>query len=155
MTIGLEDYTSELGVVKTTTGEETIYARMRLLNAAKAAGVQAIDSVYADVGDLEGLARWAERSHALGFEGMGCVHPSQIPVVERAFAPSQSEIAKALKIVAGFEEAQKKGLGVVCVGSKMIDAPIVTRAQKLVQRARMTGDLPPETATDAKQEAKQ
>ncbi len=141
MTIGLEDYTSDLGVVKTADGRETLYARMRLLNAAKAAGVQAIDSVYADVGDLEGLARWGEQSRALGFEGMGCVHPSQIAVVERAFAPARAEVEKALKIVVAFEEAQAKGLGVVSIGSKMIDAPIVIRARKLVERARLMGIL--------------
>ena len=111
MTIGLEDYTSDLGVIKTADGQETLYARMRLVNAAKAAGVQAIDSVYADIGNLEGLARWGEQSRAIGFEGMGCVHPSQIAVVERAFAPAQAEVEKALKIVVAFEEAQAKGLG--------------------------------------------
>jgi citrate lyase subunit beta/citryl-CoA lyase len=142
MTIGLEDYTSDLGVVKTADGQETLYARMRLVNAAKAAGVQAIDSVYADIGNLEGLARWGEQSRGLGFEGMGCVHPSQIPVVERAFAPAQAEVEKALKIVAAFEEAEAKGLGVVSLGSKMIDAPIVIRARKLVERARLMGILP-------------
>ena len=161
MTIGLEDYTSDLGVVKTADGRETLYARMRLLNAAKAAGVQAIDSVYADVGDLEGLARWGEQSRALGFEGMGCVHPSQIAVVERAFAPAQAEVEKALKIVIAFEEAQAKGLGVVSLGSKMIDAPIVIRARKLVERARLMGILPvasaatPASANARNQEAKQ
>jgi citrate lyase subunit beta/citryl-CoA lyase len=139
MTIGLEDYTSDLGVVKTAEGQETLYARLRLVNAAKAAGVQAIDSVYADIGNLEGLARWGEQSRGLGFEGMGCVHPSQIPVVERAFAPSEAEVEKALMIVAAFEEAQAKGLGVVSLGAKMIDAPIVIRARKLVERARMMG----------------
>lgn len=119
---------------------------MRLVNAAKAAGVQANDSVYADISDLDGLSRWAEQSRALGFEGMGCVHPSQIAVVQRAFAPSQAEIDKALKIVAAFQDAQEKGLGVVSLGSKMIDAPIVTRAVKLVQRAKMMGIVPDEAA---------
>ena len=136
LTIGLEDYTSDLGVAKTAGGQESLYARMRLLNAAKAAGVQAIDSVYADIGDLEGLARWAEQSHALGFEGMGCVHPSQIPIVERAFAPSAADIEKSLKIAAAFEDAQAKGLGVVSLGSKMIDAPIVARARQTRRNVR-------------------
>jgi citrate lyase subunit beta/citryl-CoA lyase len=153
MTIGLEDYTSDLGVIKTPEGQESLYARLRLVNVAKAAGVQAIDSVYGDIGNLEGLARWGEQSRAMGFEGMGCVHPSQIPVVERAFAPVQVEVEKALKIVAAFEEAQAKGLGVVSLGSKMIDAPVVARAVKLVRRARMMGLVP--DGTTEKQEAKQ
>jgi citrate lyase subunit beta/citryl-CoA lyase len=119
---------------------------MRLVNAAKAAGVQAIDSVYGDVGDLEGLARWGEQARALGFEGMGCIHPSQIAVVHRAFAPSPAEIEKALKILNAYHEAQEKGLGVVSLGSKMIDPPVVNRALKLVERARSMGLLSTEAA---------
>jgi citrate lyase subunit beta / citryl-CoA lyase len=136
LTIGLEDYTADLGVAKTLEGRESLYARTRLVNAAKAAGIQAIDSVFGDVGDLAGLRQWGEESRALGFEGMGCIHPSQIPVIHEAFAPSQVEIEKALKIVAAFEEAQQRGLGVVSLGSKMIDPPVVERARKLVARAK-------------------
>jgi citrate lyase subunit beta/citryl-CoA lyase len=90
---------------------------------------------------MEGLARWAEAARTLGFEGMGCVHPLQIPVIHQAFAPAQLEIEKALKIVAAFEEAQRRGLGVVALGSKMIDPPVVQRALKLVERARQMGLL--------------
>ncbi len=97
LTIGLEDYTADLGVAKTAEGRESLYARTRLVNAARALGVQAIDSVFSDVGDLDGLRRWAENSRALGFEGMGCIHPGQIPVIHAAFAPSPAEIEKALK----------------------------------------------------------
>jgi len=139
LTIGLEDYTADLGVAKTKTGEESLYARMRLVNAARGAGLQAIDSVFGDVGDMDGLAKWGEQSRALGFEGMGCIHPMQIPVIHKAFAPTAAEIEKALKIVAAFEEAQAKGTGVVSLGSKMIDAPVVHRAVKLVERAKQMG----------------
>jgi len=139
LTIGLEDYTADLGVVKTLDGGESQYARTRLLNAAKAAGIQAIDSVFGDVGDLAGLRHWGESSRALGFEGMGCIHPSQIPVIHEAFAPSPVEIEKALKIVAAFEDAQQRGLSVVSLGSKMIDPPVVERARKLVARAKAMG----------------
>jgi len=139
LTIGLEDYTADVGVVKTSEGRESQYARTRLVNAAKAARIQAIDSVFSDVGDMEGLRHWGENSRALGFEGMGCIHPSQIPVIHEAFAPSQIEIEKALKIVAAFEEAQQRGLGVVSLGSKMIDPPVVERARKLVARAKAMG----------------
>jgi len=141
MTIGLEDYTADLGVPKTTTGEESLFARMRLVNVSKAARVQPIDSVYGDVGDLEGLERWAKQSRAMGFEGMGSVHPSQIAVVRQAFAPSPAEIEKALAIVGAYEEARQKGLGVVSLGSKMIDAPVVERALKLVARAQRMGNI--------------
>jgi len=142
LTIGLEDYTADLGVTKTPEGRESLYARARVVNAAKAAGVQAIDSVFGDVGNVDGLRRWAESSRELGFEGMGCIHPSQIAVIHDAFTPSQAEIDKALKIVASFEEAQQRGLGVVSLGSKMIDAPVVERARKLVARSRAGAPAP-------------
>ena len=142
LTIGLEDYTADLGVVKTSTGAESLYARQRIVNAAHAAHIQAIDSVYGDVADTEGLLRWGEASRAMGFEGMGCIHPMQIEIIHRAFAPSAAELEKALKIVAAFEDAQAKGLGVVSLGSKMIDAPVVSRAVKLVARARQMGLIP-------------
>ena len=139
LTIGLEDYTADLGVVKTAEGRESLYARTRLVNAARSAGLQAIDSVYGDVGDMEGLKRWAQNSRALGFEGMGCIHPAQIPAIHAAFAPSAKEIERAQKIVAAFEEATRRGVAVVSLGSKMIDPPVVQRAVKLVARAKQMG----------------
>jgi citrate lyase subunit beta / citryl-CoA lyase len=139
LTIGLEDYTADLGIVRTRTGEETQFARFRVANAAKAAGLQAIDSVFSDVGDMEGLRAWGEKSRAMGFEGMGCIHPAQIPVIHESYAPSQAEIEKALKIVAAFNDARVRGLGVVSLGSKMIDPPVVNRAVKLVSRAKLMG----------------
>ena len=139
LTIGLEDYTADLGVAKTSEGRESLYARTRLVNAARAAGVQAIDSAFGDVADMDGLKRWGENARALGFEGMGCVHPAQIPVIHSAFAPSQAEIERAQKIVTAFEDAQQRGLGVVSLGSKMIDPPVVQRAVKLVARAKSMG----------------
>jgi len=139
LTIGLEDYTADLGAVKTLAGGESIYARQRVINAARAADVQAIDSVFSDVGDLEGLRAWTLNSRTLGFEGMGCVHPTQIPVIHEAFAPSAAEIERARRIVAAYDEAQKKGLGVVSLGSKMIDPPVVQRAVKVMAHARAMG----------------
>src|ERR1035437_8847464 len=139
ITIGLEDYTADLGVAKTAGGSESLYARQRVVNAAHAAHVQAIDSVYGDVADTEGLLHWGEASRAMGFEGMGCIHPVQIEIIHRAFAPEPNELEKALQIVAAYEDAQARGLGVVSLGSKMIDAPVVQRALKLVARARKMG----------------
>lgn len=139
LTIGLEDYTADLGVAKTSTGAESLYARQRLVNAAHAAGIQAIDSVFGDVGDMDGLRAWGLNSRALGFEGMGCVHPTQIPVIHEAFAPSSAEIERARKIVAAYNEAQERGIGVVSLGAKMIDPPVVQRALKLIARAQAMG----------------
>ncbi|MFL6302345.1 MAG: aldolase/citrate lyase family protein [Candidatus Sulfotelmatobacter sp.] len=139
LTIGLEDYTADLGVVKTSTGTESLYARQRVLNAAHAAGIQAIDSVFGDVGDLDALRAWATNSRGLGFEGMGCLHPTQIPIIHEAFAPTASEIERARTILAAYNEAQEKGLAVVSLGSKMIDPPVVNRALKLMARAQAMG----------------
>jgi citrate lyase subunit beta/citryl-CoA lyase len=129
-------------VQKTKRGDESLYARQRLVNAARAAGVQAIDSVYGDVGDTEGLRAWGMRARAMGFEGMGCIHPRQIRPIHEAFAPTAVEIEKALKIVAAFDEAKAKGLGVVSLGTRMIDPPVVLRAQRLVDLARRSGLVP-------------
>ncbi len=98
--------------------------------------------MFGDVGDMDGLAAWATRSRALGFEGMGCIHPRQIEPIHAAFAPSAGEIEKALRIVAAFEEAEARGLAVVSLGSRMVDPPVVRRAQRLVAQARKTGRLP-------------
>ncbi len=139
ITIGLEDYSADLGVPKTEEGDESAWARQRLVNAAKAAGVQAIDSVYGQVDDLEGLKRWGERSRGMGYEGMGCVHPRQIRVIHEAFRPPAAQVEKALKIVAAYEQARAEGRGVVSLGSKMIDPPVVRQAQTLVEQARALG----------------
>lgn len=133
--IGLEDYTADLGVQRTKGGQESLYARMRLVNAAKAAGIQPIDSVFSDVEDIEGLQESVSSSKAMGFEGMGCIHPRQIPVIRRGFTPTGEEIAKARKIVFAYNEAKSTGLGVVSLGSKMIDPPVVTRAHKTISLA--------------------
>jgi citrate lyase subunit beta/citryl-CoA lyase len=147
LTIGLEDYTADLGVVKTPEGLESLWARSRLINAARAAGVQAIDSVFGDVGDEEGLLAWGRRSRSMGFRGMGCIHPRQVRIIHQAFAPSAQELEKALNIVEAFEKAEAEGLGVVSLGTKMIDRPVVLRARRLVDEARKAGllrEAPPE-----------
>jgi len=135
LAIGLEDYTADLGVRRTTEGSESLFARSALVNAAKAAGIQAIDSVFSDVDDMEGLQNTVKRSRAMGFDGMGCIHPRQIPVIHANYTPDDEEIDKAKRIVIAFMEAQQKGLGVVALGSKMIDPPVVKRAQKTIDQA--------------------
>jgi citrate lyase subunit beta/citryl-CoA lyase len=141
LTIGIEDYTADLGVVKTRAGTESQWARSRLVNAARAADVQAIDSVYGDVDDESGLRAWAVASRAQGFVGMGCIHPRQIRVIHEAYAPTSDEIAKALRIVEAFRAAGACGLGVVSLGSKMIDPPVVLRALQIVEQATASGLL--------------
>ena len=137
LAIGLEDYTADLGTQRTNEGRESFYARSTLINAAKAAGIQAIDTVFSDVADMEGLKQSVLEAKSLGFEGKGCIHPRQIPIIHNAFAPTSDEIEKAKKIVQAFEEANKLGLGVVSLGTKMIDAPIVKRAQKTLELSKL------------------
>jgi len=141
MAIGLEDYTADLGVSRTLEGTESFYARTRIIVAAKAAGIQPIDSVFSDVADMEALKQNVRVSKSLGFEGMGCIHPRQIPVIKQGFAPDDTEIEKSKKIVLAFETAKLNGLGVVALGSKMIDPPVVARAQKTIGLAIRLGIL--------------
>jgi citrate lyase subunit beta / citryl-CoA lyase len=142
MAIGLEDYTSDLGVQRTSDGKESFYARSRLVVASKSAGIQPIDSVFSDVSDMEGLRQTVIASKALGFEGMGCIHPCQISIIRQGYAPDNAEIEKSKEIVRAYEKARNDGLGVVALGSKMIDAPVVTRAQKTLKLAERLGILP-------------
>lgn len=135
LTIGLEDYTVDIGVERTLEGKESLFARSVIVNAAKAVGAQAIDSVFSDVDDIDGLRASVSEAKSLGFEGKGCIHPRQIQVVHEAFAPTEKEIESAKKIVLAFEEAEKKGIGVVALGSKMIDAPVVKRAKHTIDLA--------------------
>ena len=141
--IGLEDYTADLGTRRTQEGTESFFARSMVVNACKAAGIQAIDSVFSDIADMEALKETVIRSKALGFDGMGCIHPRQIRVIHENYAPDAAEIEKAKKIVNAFIEAAAKGLGVVSLGTKMIDPPVVKRAQKLIDLAITMGKLSP------------
>lgn len=141
LAIGLEDYTSDIGTERTDEGKESFLARSMIVNAAVAAGIQPIDTVFSDVDDEEGLRRSVLESKSMGFVGKGCIHPRQIKVIHEAFAPTGEEIEKAKKIVLAFEEAEKKNLAVVSLGSKMIDPPVVKRAQKVVDYAVNAGKL--------------
>ena len=141
LAIGLEDYTADIGTQRTNEGRESIFARQMLVNAAKATGIQAIDTVFSDVADMEALRQSVLEAKSLGFEGKGCIHPRQIQVVHEVFAPTVEEIEKAKKIVLAFEEAEKKGLGVVSLGSKMIDPPVVKRAERTINLALMNNQI--------------
>lgn len=135
LAVGLEDYTADIGTQRTNEGKESFYARSMVINAAKAAGIQAIDTVFSDISDMAGLKASVIEAKNLGFEGKGCIHPRQIKVINETFAPTNDEIDKAKNIVLAFEDAQSKGMGVVALGSKMIDAPVVKRAEKVIESA--------------------
>lgn len=135
LAVGLEDYTADLGTQRSNEGTESFVARSKVVNAAKAAGIQAIDTVFSDVNDMEALEKSVVEAKQLGFEGKGCIHPRQVVIVNKAFLPSEDEIEKAKKIVLAFDNAKSKGLGVVSLGSKMIDAPVVKRAEHTIRLA--------------------
>ena len=141
LAVGLEDYTADIGVARTLAGRESFWARSQVINGARAAGVQPIDTVFSDVADMEGLRASVEEARGLGFVGKGCIHPRQIAVVHEGFAPTEAEIERACKIVVAFEAAEREGLGVVSLGSKMIDPPVVKRALTTVATAVVVGKL--------------
>lgn len=141
MAIGLEDYCADIGVPRTREGGESQHARNCLVTACKAARIQAIDSVFSDFQDEEGLRRTASYSKSIGFEGIGCIHPNQIRPVHDCFAPTEGEICKAQAIVRAYTQAQAAGQGVVALGSKMIDAPVVKRSRQLIERAIALGQI--------------
>jgi citrate lyase subunit beta/citryl-CoA lyase len=142
LTIGLEDYTADIGTQRTNEGRESFWARSQVVNAARAAGVQPIDTVFSDVTDMEGLLASVIEAKGLGFDGKGCIHPRQIETIHQGFAPADKEVDKATRIVVAFEKAEAEGLGVVSLGSKMIDPPVVKRALRTVALAVASGVLP-------------
>jgi len=141
LAIGLEDYTADLGAPRTNEARESFYARTAVVNAARAAGKQAIDSVFSDIGDMEALKANVQESKSLGFVGMGCIHPRQVTFINEGYAPDAVAIEKAKRIVDAYHQAVEKGSGVVALGSKMIDPPVVKRALKVIETAISTGQL--------------
>ena len=120
-------------------GEELFHARTRVIWAAKAAGIQAIDSIFADVSDMEGLRRETKLIKTLGFNGKSLVNPRQIEVVHEVFAPKQEEVDYALQVVEAIGRARAMGTGVISLGGKMVDAPVVKRAVRVLKTARAHG----------------
>lgn len=141
LAIGLEDYTADIGAQRTAEGSESYFARCMVVNAARAAGIQPIDSVFSDIDDLKALANNARESKSLGFTGMGCIHPRQVPVINESFLPTEKEIEKAKKITIAFEKSEKEGLAAVALDSKMIDPPVVKRALRIIEKAVNAGKL--------------
>jgi citrate lyase subunit beta/citryl-CoA lyase len=133
LTLGLEDYTADLGAQRTAEGRESLWARGQVINAARAAEVQPLASVFANLDDPAALLAWAKGERALGFTGAGCLHPRQVAVIHQAFAPDATEIEQAQRIVAAFARALDEGQGVARVDGMMVDAPVVARAQRVLQ----------------------
>ncbi|MBL7074796.1 citrate lyase acyl carrier protein [candidate division KSB1 bacterium] len=138
---GAEDFTADIGTDRTKEGRESYLARCQLVLAARAAGVQAIDTVFSDVADTEGLIASTKEAISLGFDGKGLIHPGQIEPVHRAFAPTPKQIEHAQKVLAALREAEEKGSGVASLGRKMIDAPVAARARRTLELAKRMGLL--------------
>ena len=139
LALGAEDYTASVGATRTKEGLEIFYARNMVLTACRAAGVEAIDAVFSDINDKEGLQKDAALSKNLGFDGKTVVHPRQVDVVNAAFTPSAKEIRLAKRVLAAVEDGEKLGKGAVTLDGSMIDKPMVLRAESTMAKARAAG----------------
>ena len=134
--LGAEDLTADLGAIRSSEGEEILYARCRLITAARAAGIEAIDTPFPGVDEIEALRRDAARARSLGFSGKAVISPRHIEIVNRAFSPSEAEIEYAYEVMEAIEEAKRQGKGAISLRGKMIDAPIVERARRVLEMAK-------------------
>ena len=145
--LGAEDYCANLKTQRTPDGDELRLARETIVVAARAAGIDALDTVYSNLNDMETFRKEVEFIHRLGFDGKSIINPRQIEVVNEVFAPSQKAIDKAQTIIAAIKEAEKKGSGVIAVNGKMVDRPVVIRAQRTIDLAKASGIIKEEEET--------
>ncbi len=139
--LGAEDYCANLKAQRSPEGTELLLARQTIVVAARAAGIDALDTVYSNLNDMETFRREVELIKQLGFDGKSIINPRQIEVVNEVFAPKQKDIDKALTIIAAIKEAEKRGSGVIAVNGKMVDRPVVIRAERTVNLAIASGIL--------------
>ena len=138
---GAEDLAGDVGATRTRTGWEVFYARSAVVTHAAAFGLQAIDQVYVDFKDTAGLKIEARVGAQMGFAGKQIIHPNQVDPVQEAFTPSDSEIEHALQILSTASNQQEAGFGAFALDGKMVDAPIVKAAERVLERARAAGKL--------------
>ncbi len=139
ISIGGQDFAADLGIRRTRDGGELLYARAAIVAAAKAAGVDAFDTVFTDVNDSEGLYADALAAVNMGFSGKAAIHPSQVAVIHRAFRPEEKEVRKAARVVRAAREAEERGVGVIAVDGRMVDAPVVAQALRTIELASIAG----------------
>ena len=137
--LGAEDYVTDLKTTRSLEGTELFFGRSVVLHAARAAGIAAIDCVYSNVDDEDGLVRQAKLIHTLGFDGKSVIHPRQIEPIHRVFTPTQKDIDKAVAVIRALQEARQKGSGVISLNGKMVDRPIVLRAVHQLEQAKAAG----------------
>lgn len=139
--LGAEDYCANLKTQRWKEGDELRLARETIVVAARAAGIDALDTVFSNLNDMETFRREVEYIKTLGFDGKSIINPRQIEVVNEVFTPTEKDIEKAKAIVAAIKEAEKKGLGVIALNGKMIDRPVVIRAERTITLAKAAGLL--------------
>lgn len=139
--LGAEDYCANLKAQRTPEGKELLLARETIIVAARAAGIDAIDTVYSNLNDMDTFRKEVEFIKTLGFDGKSIINPRQIEIVNEVFAPKEKEIEKARTIIAAIKEAAEKGSGVIAVNGKMVDRPVVLRAQRVIDLAIASGIL--------------
>jgi citrate lyase subunit beta-like protein len=138
---GAEDFAASVGATRTKAADEVLYARSAVVTACAANELQAIDMVYIDFHDLEGLRLEAEQGARLGFSGKQIIHPNQVAAVQEAFTPSDESIEYAQRVVRTFSASQREGKGAFALDGKMIDMPLLKNAQKVLDRARAAGKI--------------
>jgi citrate lyase subunit beta/citryl-CoA lyase len=137
--LGAEDLTADLGIKRTKEGEEIFYARSKVVTACKALRVDSIDTPFTDTNDYEGLFRDTAKAKSIGMTGKAAINPRQIDTIHAVLAPTEADIKHSLRILAAMEEAKKDGKGVFSLDGKMVDAPIINRAVRNVELAKMLG----------------
>ena len=138
---GAEDYAADIGATRTREGLEVLYARSAIVATASAFGLQAIDLLFTDFRDLEGLHREAEFGSQLGYGGMQVIHPNQITPVQEAYTPDDAAIANALQVMLAASTNLAEGRGAFALDGRMIDMPIIKSAERLLARARAAGKI--------------
>jgi len=141
LAFGAEDYTASMEINRTKGGEELFSARNQVVWAAKAAGIQAIDSIFSDTSDMEALRTETLLVKRLGFTGKSLVNPRQIEVIHEVFRPTAEEIQHALEVMEAIKRAREMGTGVISLKGKMVDAPVVTRAARTIREGVAFGML--------------
>lgn len=134
--LGAEDYVTNMKTKRYPDGQELSFARNMILHAARAAGIAAIDTVYSNVDNVEGFQNEVQQIKQLGFDGKSVINPRQIPLVNAIYTPTNKEIQNAKEVIWGIREAEAKGSGVISVNGKMVDKPIVERAQRVIALAK-------------------
>ncbi len=134
--LGAEDYVTNMKTRRYPDGQELLFARSMILHAARAAGIAAIDTVFSDINDTDGFLAETTRIKQLGFDGKSVINPRQIPLVNGIYAPSKAEIQQAKEVIWAIREAESKGSGVISLNGKMVDKPIVERADRVIALAK-------------------